>query len=311
MLSVEIIVELVGHKSLLRFITWLSGPRAVELIGRVRSLRFLSFLPLPDSPHLVKIAWLVFLVASGGYLAWHNVKEVRKPDYEFHFARAISSFLLDCRIARANKQLLSMSEALKFCHFIFEHAGIRHVALHLVEAGVLSIRPEHIYPRNEKLLALLLQPGEGVAGEVYKDDKLHLQYVPRLFFPFNRRYGGWLFPHSVKFQFNRDTVPNTDTDLRLWQVGNEEINPDVFKRGTGPILYRSFLSVPVFSVSDKALLGVLSLDFSKTDALDTADIAMSLVFVLLLAGEMRSGNIALINVHPAGIPLHQSSEKDR
>jgi hypothetical protein len=56
MLSVEIIVELVGHKSLLRFITWLSGPRAVELIGRVRSLRFLSFLPLPDSPHLVKIA---------------------------------------------------------------------------------------------------------------------------------------------------------------------------------------------------------------------------------------------------------------
>jgi hypothetical protein len=290
-LMYEIFLELVGHKRLLLFITRLSGPSSVAAIERFRSSRFLALFPLPDSPHLVKISWVVLLAASVAYLTWHNVEEARKPGYEYHFARAINSFLLDCRIAHANQKPLPVSETLKFCHFIFVRPGIQHVCLHLAVDNILSIQSKHIYPPDEKFCVQQLQPGEGVAGEVYSDPKLHLQYVPRLFFPFNRRYAGWLFPHAVKFQFNQQSVPGTR--LKLWQVGNEEINPDVFKRGKEPIPYCSFLSVPLFSVSDKSLLGVLSLDFSKTNALDRAGIAMALVFALLLAGEIRSRNITL------------------
>lgn len=283
-LVLEMIFELLGHDRLTHSLDRIvNSPRVLQFVERYHWL--------PSGAHL-KIAAIVFLALSGLYLAWHNLEEARKPSYEYLFAQSIYSFLLDLRAAHQNKKPIPIAEALEGCHYVFKRSGIRYVALHLADSGMLGIRPEHVWPRSESASVVRLAPGEGVAGQVYEDQQLHVQYVPRLFFPINRRYGGWLFPHTVKFQFTQSPVPDT-SNLKLWQIGNEEINPDAFKQMEKAIHYRSFLSVPVYSVTTQDLFGVLSLDFSRTDALDKGGIAMALGFALILGGEIATKGVAL------------------
>lgn len=291
LLLVEISLELTGHERILSSITRFQA-RVVAALEQLRAAKPTLFAHLPGSAYLVTVLVLAALMILALYLAWHNIEEARKPGYEYHFARAINSFLLDCRVAHGAGQSIPVFKALEVCHFVFKHAGIQHVSLHLPVQGSLVIRPEHVFPTDPSFSAAILQPGEGLAGQVYEDEGLHIQYLPRMFFPLNFRYGGWLFPHTAKMQFS--TVKIKSSSLRLWEVGNEEINPNTFKRiGTEPIRYRSLLSVPVVSVVDKQLVGVLNLDFGKTDPLDKRGIEMALVFALLLGGEFRNGGIIL------------------
>jgi hypothetical protein len=149
-----------------------------------------------------------------------------------------------------------------------------------------------VCPPDPNFSSAPLQLGEGLAGQVFGDADSHIQYLPRMFFPLNFRRGGWLFPHTAKMLFASVAIRNSN--VRLWEVGNEEISPNTFKRiGAEPISYRSLLSVPVVSVVDKQLVGVLNLDFGRTDPLDKRGIEMALVFALLLGGEIRTRGITL------------------
>jgi hypothetical protein len=291
LLVAEITLELTGHERLLLFVKRFK-PQIVAAIDRARAARPTLFTHLPGSAYLATWLILAILLLLAAYLAYHNIEEARKPAYEYNFARAINSFLLDSRVAHTAGQQIPVLKALEVCRFAFNHTGIQHVSLHLPVGGALSIRPEHVCPPDPNFSTAPLAVGEGLAGQVYEDAALHIQYLPRLFFPFNFRYGGWLFPHTAKMLFA--SVPIKDANVSLWGVGDEEISPKTFKRiGTAPIRYRSLLSVPVVSVVDKQLFGVLNLDFRKTDPLDKRGIEMALVFALLLGSEMHSRGISL------------------
>jgi hypothetical protein len=291
LLVIEMVLELTGHERLLSSLKQFEAG-LVAALEQLRAAWPRLFAHLPESAYLVTAALLATLVALAIYLALHNVEEARKPGYEYHFARAINSFLLDSRTAHSTAQKIPVLKALEVCHFVFKHTGIQHVSLHLPVGSGLVIQPEHVFPADSNFSSAPLQPGEGLAGEVFGDAALHIQYLPRMFFPFNFRYGGWLFPHTAKMAFASVAIKNST--LRLWEVGNEEISPNTFKRiGTDPIIYRSLLSVPVVSVVGKQLMGVLNLDFGKTDPLDKRGIEMALVFALLLGGEIQSGTITL------------------
>jgi hypothetical protein len=291
LLVIEVALELTGHERLLLSLKQFET-RMVATLEQLRAARPSLFAHLPGSAYLVTAVVLAILVALAIYLALHNIEEARKPGYEYHFARAINSFLLECRAAHGAGQSIPVLKALEVCHFVFKHTGIQHVSLHLPVGGSLVIRPEHVCPPDPNFSSAPLQLGEGLAGQVFGDADLHIQYLPRMFFPLNFRRGGWLFPHTAKMLFASVAIRNSN--VRLWEVGNEEISPNTFKRiGAEPISYRSLLSVPVVSVVDKQLVGVLNLDFGRTDPLDKRGIEMALVFALLLGGEIRTRGITL------------------
>jgi len=55
---------------------------------------------------------------------------------------------------------------------------------------------------------------------------------------------------------------------------------------------RSILSVPAKAVSDGNCYGVLNFDFTRPDPLDKTDIAMAVVFGLLLGEELHRAGAA-------------------
>lgn len=291
-LAIEISLELTGEGRLLGILAWVKT-HAVSAVENSRKVWPRLFAHLPASAYLVTTGILLILGLSVAYLTWHNVDEARKPGYEYHFARTVHSFLLELRAAHQAKQPIPVSGALEFCHFIFVPFGIRSVSLHLPDSDILRIRREHVFPPpGANFSGTRLRLGEGLAGKVFNDPDLHIQYAPRMFYPFNRRYLGWLFPHTLKLRFSRTPVPGST--IVLWEVGDEEINPNSFKfLQDSPIHYLSLLSVPVVSVTPKQLIGVLNLEFTKTDALDRAGIEMALGFALILGGEIATGHMPL------------------
>lgn len=291
LLVAELVLELTGRERLLLSLRRLET-KIVAAIEQTRALQPHLFAHLPASAYLATGLFLAVLMSLAVYLALHNIEEARKPAYEYHFAHAINSFLLDSRLAHMTNQPITVSQVLEVCHFAFRHSGVQHVSLHLPVKGTLAIAPEHVYPSDPSISGTPLQFGEGLAGQVFEDKDLHIQYLPRVFFPLNRRYGGWLFPHTVKMLFA--SVPVSGSKVSLWEVGNEEISPNTFKRiGAEPIAYRALLSVPLVSVAAKQLVGVLNLDFERTDPLDKRGIEMALVFALLLGSEIQSGGVSL------------------
>jgi len=291
-LAFEIVLEVLGPE---RLAEWLNGAHISAMLNWFSQWRPTGLLILPESAARTRLILFALLIISAVYLTLHNVEEARKPGHEYQFARAINSLLLNCRIARASGTTVPIAEALNFLRYVFRYSGIKHVALHLPDdQGTLTIKREHVVPPEADFTELTLQRGQGVAGRVYDDPDAHVQYMPRMFLPVNRRYGGWLFPHSVRFLFSRPAPAGHSGEPPLWEVGNEEINPDLFVPAPNSrINYQSLLSVPAVSVIDQQLLGVVTLVFSRTAALDKAGIAMALTFVLLLTGEIRSGNIKL------------------
>jgi hypothetical protein len=292
LLASEVLLELVGHESLLRRIHRLNLG-IVAAVDRFRAAKPTLFAHLPATEVLVTTALLGFLAAVAIYLLFHNFEEARKPEYEYRFAKVVHSLLLDCRLAHhKGSQPVPILQALEVCHFIFRHAKVRQVSLHLLDDKVLRIHPEHIWPPAKDFRETALEIGEGLAGQIFNDPKLHIQYAPRLRWPINRSYLGWLFPHSVKLLFSQEPVPKIS--IKLWQVGSETINNNAFRRlGGDPVHYRSLLSVPVVSIATDEIMGVMNLDFLKTDAVDKADIEKAFGFALLLGSEIVSGGIAV------------------
>lgn len=70
-------------------------------------------------------------------------------------------------------------------------------------------------------------------------------------------------------------------------MANESLDFRVVKLAAGKSRFRAFLSVPVKSVGGDKCFGVLNFDFTRPDPFDKTDIAMAVVFGLLLGEELK------------------------
>lgn len=230
-------------------------------------------------------AFVIFAIAVA-YLLWHHIREAKKPGYEYTFVKSLCDFMEGRRPGRESSSRPSIIEALKLFHAVFERAGVAHVSIHTPEGEFLKIDPAHVFPpESDAAFFVPLERGEGVAGAVYADMKP--RYVPQLYFPFGTRKQllNMFFPHAVKFTFRQVDIPGRT--LRSLELGDELVDANIFKPPTGrEFPFYSFLSVPLRSVRQDGSVGVLNFDFSRPDPLDKADIAMAVIFGIVLGAEI-------------------------
>jgi len=166
---------------------------------------------------------------------------------------------------------------------VFRRSGIRHVSIFREVSAELLIDRGDVYPdEDDPSYFVRLGKGEGVAGLVHGD--MLARYVPRLFFPVNRRAPfSFFFPHAMKFEIARidgalDLV-NPEMDLYIFKAGEKNRIP-----------YKAFLSVPLKCLSpqdnSQRCLGVLNFDFARTDPLGLAEIKTAVFLGQLLADEL-------------------------
>jgi hypothetical protein len=234
----------------------------------------------PYFVHFQKYLFILF-VAAVLYLIWHAFQESKKPDYEYGFVQQLTQFVQERSSGQSNLHDL-IPRALELFFQVFGRAKIMHCSLYTFDGEELGIQSSYVYPETDDAdYHITLNKGEGVAGRVCEDK--NPRYVPRLYFPFFKRWK-WVptiyFPHAVqlKFQETADAtrLVNVDLDLFSFQSPPSE-----------NIKFRSFVSVPVKAVAQENCFGVLNFDFRRHDPLDKSDIAMAVVFGLLLGDEIE------------------------
>jgi hypothetical protein len=278
LLGGELLVEAAGAERIAGMVEQLGalGPAAEWVIA----LR--NWMPL----HYVLFALILIAVGS---LIFHHMHEAWKPGYEYLFVKRLSDVLL----SNSPKEK-RITEALAIFHSAFERAGIKHVSVYTKDSAKneLCIATGHVHPLPKDLAsyAVPLPLGTGVAGSVFAGEKdegdgiiRHLpRYVPRLSWFFGRVP----FPHAVKFAFVVE-ADEAGSAVKHLELGNEDIEPDVFfsPSGSPKLLFKSLLSVPMLS-TDLQCVGVLNFDFDSLDPLEKSDIAMAVVFGLVLGREI-------------------------
>lgn len=230
---------------------------------------------------------LILFFPAVAYLIWHHWGESRKPGYEYKFVRQLCQFLRGRQQVAHDRDTL-VSDVLPLFWGAFERAGIRHCSVHLFEDNTLKCRPALIHPRSkDPTYYVSMEKGEGVAGKVYVDS--NPRYVPRIYLPFTKRWRftpTLPFDHAVKFVLG-------EKDGKLDLV-SEDIDPFAFKKAEGrDPHFRSLVSVPLTSITTGQTFGVLNFDFNRHDPLDKIDIAMAVVFGLVLGDEIERGEGAL------------------
>lgn len=258
---------------------------AAEIVGPQKIHELILFLGR-HLPH-GKLAFVIFSMAVS-FMVWHHVREAKKPAYEYTFVKSLLDFMEGRRPGRGDGKKPPISDALELFYLVFKRAGLEHVSIYTLEDAVLKIKKDHVFPQVlDDAFFVPLKIGEGVAGRVFEDTQP--RYAPKLLFPFGRkkRLLNVFFPHAVKFIFRQLSVPGET--LKRLELGDELLDFDIFKSpSAGKTLpFCSFLSVPLKSAKQDGCVGVLNFDFSKPDPLDKADIAMAVIFGLLLGAEMK------------------------
>lgn len=228
-----------------------------------------------------ELKWPVVLLFSGSVLLllFYHARERRYHRPQHYLGEKVWEFF-EKRPYKSEAALINT--ALQLFHSVFGAFGIAHVSIFRAEEDVLRIRGNEVYPEEaDRGYFEPLRVGQGVAGLVYQD--MNPRYVPRLFFPWNRRSAAsTFFPHSMKFEVagtvqGSITLVNPKMDLYVFQAPQQ-----------GSLRFRSFLSVPLrcapTASSHGQCLGVLNFDFHATDPLSKLDIK-SAVFLGALLGE--------------------------
>jgi hypothetical protein len=254
---------------------WTGGKRLHELMVRIGTQSLAIGLPRFVNPHNV---FRILFISAIAYLVWHHVTETWKVGYEYKFVKQVNLFMRS-RLSNNNEQALIQNALPKFL-LIFKDSRIVRCSVFRPDGEVLSIPTSHILPMTtDTSYGVRLKKGEGVAGLVFEDSKT--LYVPRLFFPFAKRWS-WtpslFFPHAVRFDFHEAEDG--------FEMVNDRLRPKVFKKTVDNPPYRSTLSVPIVSSTNGMSFGVLNFDFSKNDPLDRSEIAMASILGVLLADEL-------------------------
>jgi hypothetical protein len=233
------------------------------------------------------LAFVIFSMAVT-FMLWHHAREAKKPAYEYTFVKSLLDFMEGRRPGRKGGKKPSILDALNLFHSVFGRAGVTHASIYTPEGELLKIDPAHVFPHEtDSAFFVPLKRGEGVAGRVFND--MQPRYAPKLLFPFGtrKRLLNLFFPHAVKFTFRQLSVPGET--LKSLELGDELLDFDIFKLPPAgrTLPFCSFLSVPLKSAKQDRCVGVLNFDFSKPDPLDKADIAMAVIFGILLGAEME------------------------
>ncbi|HXQ35441.1 MAG TPA: hypothetical protein VN843_15595, partial [Anaerolineales bacterium] len=263
-LTIEVVMEWTGAKRLHDLMVTFEGKLAFVL-------------PSFASSHNI---FRLLFVGAVAYLIWHHVSERWKVGYEYRFVKQVNSFMLSSS-SYHNEEDLVRAALPKFL-VVFKESRVVRCSIFKVdgEGEKLFIPNSHISPSiNDNSYEVRLKPGEGVAGTVFAETRP--LYVPRLFFPFAKRWRwtpSMYFPHAVGFDFLE-----TDGELELV---NDQLKLKVFVLTAPKPPFRATLSVPLISRTNQACLGVLNFDFAKHDPLDRSEIAMASILGLLLGDEM-------------------------
>jgi hypothetical protein len=268
-----------------------------------------------------------FLLAVA-FLAWHNLHELRKPEYEYRFVRRLRELLFIGRMSSAFTGP-SLIEILEAMYQVFEHRGVAHACIALPHGEEMSIRRDHVHPPAPgEAFYRPFKVGEGVAGHVYEDGLV--RYVPRIYFPLGTdrlrfKSVGWElirmmpFPHAISY--SREKNAGTDWASRSTRL-LEEL-PDwgcvQMPDPDDACCFRAFLSVPLDlrweengsspvkqqgssssgeAKEERRCLGVLNFDFDRVDPLGKPEIEMALILGLALADEIERNPNLLV---PVGI----------
>lgn len=167
----------------------------------------------------------------------------------------------------------------------FVRSGATRVWLWEEQDGKLRVLPGRVYPdSSDSHFVRELEVDQGIAGLVYSDSII--RYVPRTFFPLNRPGFGILsmpFPHAVAFP-STYAVEAQSFDLGPPQVFEDQM---ILNESTIPRNLRSFVSVPLRVHSTGTSLGVLCIDFSRTDPLGRDELKMAAVFGAIFGEELE------------------------
>lgn len=265
LLILEVIMEWKGGKKLHDWIVALDFTGSMSWIGPA------SFV----HPHNILRA---LFIAAVVYLVWHHYSESKKPGYEYSFVKQVNQFMrkrLNC-----NSEEVLVPFALPLFLKIFQQSKAVRCSIFKLEGDILVIPDSYVYPKiMDDSYKLHLGVGEGVAGLVFKES-IPL-YVPRLYFPFAKRWR-WtpslFFPHAVGFDAHEENG--------VLEMVNDSLKTKAFKKMDGIPPFHSIVSVPVKSSTGNGCYGVLSFDFAKNDPLDKSEVAMASVLGLLLGDEI-------------------------
>jgi hypothetical protein len=174
----------------------------------------------------------------------------------------------------------------------FAKQKIIRVWLWVPDGDNLVIEDDSMFPpvdRSEPYVKTL-KKGDGVAGSVFMDGMP--RYVPRMRLPFNDSLLSKLsmrFLHSIKFNVNYQG------DTGVLDLGEAGISRSHVKLldDSIPSSLKSFLSVPVQLFGKQECIGVLCIDFEKSNPLGKDEIKMATVFGTLLAEEAANRRINL------------------
>lgn len=255
-LALEVLLELVGRDLLADLFHGFPNQRPLLLAGFVLST-------------LVVLA--------------HHQRESRHTRQEYLLAEKLWSFL-------ENRDSKDEAAFVAFALRTVKDSFDRHKALHACvwqkQGNEFRIQDCWTPPEPGDAGYITTLPlGEGIVGLVAADQLA--RYVPRLHFPFNgramRRYA-WRFPHALKFEVVRSSAGYVD-------IAKPKVNVNGVMLGGTPPSFLSFIAVPIRATGG-VCLGVLCIDFARTDPLGLQDIKMASVFGVIVGEELQRIRLA-------------------
>ena len=223
---------------------------------------------------------LLLIALAMALVLWHEFDESRKPEYEFRLIGLLHNLMAARCERRPTSDLIW--RALQTVHYAFEFASVAHISIHTLQNEELVILPENIFPKeSSNSYQIKLKPKDGVAGRVFDDTCP--RYVPRL------SLFGKLFPHGIKFRYSE----TMDGRIRRFKFIDEKPEENAFVAVPGEQLpFKSFLSVPIRK-ADGSCLGVLNIDFLKTNPLDSNGIATAVAFAFIFGDIMSTTTVTV------------------
>lgn len=248
----------------------------IEYIGsdRVQEISSSSSVALPI-PHIP----IFLFLGAVGFLIYHNFKESKKPEHEYRYVKQFSYFVF----SRPSSEVIIdevVMTAIKHFYQVFDGIKIDRCSFYTLNGEEVGLQNQYVYPSTDNSnYNYKLRKGEGVGGKVCDDEKA--RYVPRLFLPMKRSKWSplFFFPHAVKLG-----VEKRNGSIKFTHAGIDTFAftppPD------GNLPFKSIISVPVRSITEKKCYGVMNFDFVRYDPLSKPDIAMAMTFGLLLGDEI-------------------------
>jgi len=246
----------------------------LEIAGNTE---IISWLHTAKTPRSVLILELVFIIATIIIFS-HHLKELRHRRAEYMLGDSIWA-LLEGRGLPDEASIIKFS--LPLVERAFTQFGVRCVCIWKPTENGMIVPDGWAHPVSADEILTSLPKDVGIANAVFNSKRAH--YVPRMGFPFNSQPLNWLswkFPNAIILDIIKeiDLLPEVKAEkiLRKKVYVTDSWRSD---------RCRSFLVVPLFS-NENSALGVMSIDFTRTDAIGISQMKTAVSMATLIAEEL-------------------------